>query len=174
MATKLKTAALAVPVPQSKTDCASFIKSLGDVQRDFERTRAEMNDAIAAITKQYQPALEAITARADTLTTGIQIWCEANRVSICENGGKTANLVTGEVSWRQRPPSVNVRGADTVMENLKRLDLGRFIRVKEEINKDAILNEPDAVRGLPGINIVTGVEDFSINPFQVDVDLQQG
>lgn len=171
MATKIKAPAAKVSIPQSKTDCAQFIKNLGDVQREFERKRAQMNDAIAEITKQYQPDLELLTARAEALTTGIQTWCEANRAVLCEAGGKTAHLVTGEVSWRQRPPSVSIRGAEAVIETLKRMGLDRFVRTKEEPNKDAMLNEPDAVRGIAGINIVTGVEDFGIAPFQVDVEV---
>ena len=169
MATRLKTPA-ASSVPQSKTDCAAYIKNLGDVQRDFERQRADMNDAIAVIAKNYQPALEALQTRMTALQTGIQTWCEANRALLCDGQSKTANLVTGEVSWRQRPPSVGIRGADTVIETLKRMHLERFVRVKEEVNKEAMLNEPDAVRGIAGISLVSGVEDFSITPFSVEVE----
>ena len=80
-------------------------------------------------------------------------------------------LVTGEVSWRQRPPSVRITGADAVIETLKRMQLERFVRTKEEPNKDAMLNEPEAVRGIAGISIVSGVEDFAIAPFAVDVEV---
>lgn len=173
MATKLKTPAAAVPVPQSKADCAIYIKNLGDVQRDFERQRAEMNDAIANITKAHQPALEALTLRLQNLQSGIQTWCEANRATLIDGASKTANLITGEVSWRQRPPSVSVRGVDTVLETLQRMGLGRFVRSKEEINKEAILNEPDAVRGIAGLTIISGVEDFSIAPFAVEIEVGQ-
>lgn len=169
---KMKAPAFTVSVPQSRGDCALHIKKMGDVQRDFERMRAEMNDAIADITQRYQPNLELLDAQCQALAKGIQTWCEANRATLCENGGKTANLVTGEVSWRQRPPSVSVTGADSVMETLRRMQLERFVRTKDEINKYAILNYPDAVRGIAGISIVTGVEDFAITPFAVDVEVQ--
>jgi phage host-nuclease inhibitor protein Gam len=171
MATKkMKALAATVSIPQSRADCAASIKTLGDAQRDFERQRAAMNDEIAEITKRYQPGLEALDAQCQSLAKGIQTWCEANRATLCENG-KTANLVTGEVSWRQRPPSVRISGADSVIETLRRMQLERFVRTKDEVNKDAILNEPDAVRGIAGISIVTGVEDFAIVPFAVDVEV---
>jgi phage host-nuclease inhibitor protein Gam len=171
MATRLKSPAAAIAVPQSKNDCAAYIKNLGDLQRTYERQRAEMNDDIAAITKAHQPALEALSVRLLALQTGIQTWCEANRAVLCVGGIKTANLVTGEVSWRIRPPSVGIRGADTVMETLERMGLSRFVRTKTEPNKEAMLNEPDAVRGIAGITIVSGVEDFSIAPFGVQVEV---
>lgn len=164
MATRLKTKA-AIQVPQTKTDCAADIKLIGDLQRDFERQRAEMNDKIAEITKQYQPSLESLQGRLQVLQEGVQLYCEAHREELCGKG-KTANLVTGEVSWRQRPPSVSIRGADAVMETLLRMGLGRFVRVTNAPNKEAMLNEPEAVKGIAGIAIVSGVEDFLITPFE--------
>lgn len=170
MATKkTKAPATTAPVPQSRADCAAQIKVLGDTQRQFERARAAMNDEIAKITAKYQPTLEALDASAQALAKGIQTWCEANRATLCETG-KTANLVTGEVSWRQRPPSVRITGADSVIETLRRMQLERFVRTKDEVNKEAILNEVEAVRGIAGISVVTGLEDFAIVPFAVDVE----
>ena len=103
----------------------------------------------------------------------MQAWCEANRTELCganDKLGKTANLVTGDVSWRQRPPSVTIKNADAVTETLLRMGLGRFVRVKNECNKEAMLQEPDAVRGIQGITITTGVEDFIVSPFEAQAE----
>lgn len=164
-------ASAASSVPQSKEDCAASIRVLGERLRDYERQRADLNDRIGQLTQQFQPVLEALSSQIETLRSGIQTWCEAHRVQLCGEGdrlGKTANLITGEVAWRLRPPSVSVRGADAVVDILKARQLGRFVRTKEEINKEAILAEPDAVRGVPGIQVVSGLEDFSVTPFEVD------
>lgn len=156
-------------VPQTIDDCAADIRRIGDLQRQLIVAQAEMNDRIAEITEMYQPMLNSIKQMIEPLQAGVQVWCEANRHDLTRGGKvKTAGFVTGEVQWRQRPPSVSVRGADGVMLLLVKLGLDRFIRVKTEINKDAILNEPEAVRGVPGITIVTGVEDFVIAPFEVE------
>jgi len=126
-----------------------------------------VTDEIGAATKRYQPRLEELTSRIETLQAGVQVYCEAHRAELTGAGKvKTANLVTGEVQWRQRPPSISIRGADAVLQTLERMGLGRFIRTKQEPNKEAMLNEPDAVRGIAGISIVTGVEDFVITPFE--------
>lgn len=173
MATRIKSKTLAA-VPQSKNDCADNVRVMGDVQREFERTRAAMNDAIAVITAEHQPLLAALSERIEALQTGVQAWCEAHRVDLCgENDklGKTANLVTGEVAWRVRPPSVRITGADNVVETLQRMGLGRFVRVRAEPNKEVMLNEPDAVRGIAGINIVCGVEDFIVTPFEAAAEV---
>lgn len=57
-----------------------------------------------------------------------------------------------------------------MLETLLRMGLGRFVRVKNEPNKEAMLNEPEAVRGIAGINIVTGVEDFIVVPFEAQAE----
>lgn len=174
MATKKLKSKTMAAVPQSKDDCAAAIRTLGDLVRSFERQRAEMNDAIAAIAQQHQPVLSDLQEQITALRTGIQAWCEAHRVQLCgedDKLGKTANLVTGEVSWRQRPPSVSIRGAETVLETLERMRLTQFIRTRSEPNKEAMLAEPDLVRGIAGITIVTGVEDFTITPFEAEAEV---
>lgn len=156
-----------VYVPQSREEVANDIRVIGDLQRESTRLMTHLNDEIARITAVAQPSIDDIKTRVDVLQEGVRTWCEANRATLTHDGKvKTANLLTGEVQWRQRPPSVGVRGAETVLETLKRMALERFVRTKEEINKEAILNEPDAVRGIAGITINTGVEDFVITPFE--------
>lgn len=172
MATPKKTrikAEAQVAVPQSRDAAAADIRAIGDLQRQMLRTTAEMNDAIAHITASYQPTLEAIGDQITGLQKGVQAYCEANREDLTGGKGKTANLVTGEVQWRQRPPSVRVTGAESVIETLHRLGLDTFVRTKEEVNKEAILNEPEGVKGVAGIVIVSGVEDFVITPFEQEV-----
>lgn len=169
MATKKLKAKAQVFTPQTKTDCAADIKKIGDLQREAARLEADMNDEIGAATKRYQPQLEELKGRIEALQQGVQVFCEANRTSLTnDNRVKTANFVTGEVQWRQRPPSIAIRGADAVLETLARMGLQRFIRTKQEPNKEAMLNEPDAVRGIAGINVVSGVEDFVITPFEAE------
>lgn len=171
-ATRLKAAAQ-VYVPQTKDEVATDIRNIGDTQRNMLREQAEMNDAIANVTARFQPRLEELGWQIKTLQDGVQAYCEGHRNELTNDGKvKTANLITGEVQWRQRPPSVGVRGAEAVIEALKRLGLGKFVRTKEEINKEAILNEPDQVKGVAGITVVTGVEDFVITPFEQEVATQ--
>ena len=59
-------------------------------------------------------------------------------------------------------------GADAVMALLEANPaLARFVRTKKEVNKDAVLNEPEffAANPVPGIKIVQGKEFFVIEPY---------
>ncbi|VEJ09726.1 host-nuclease inhibitor Gam family protein [Actinobacillus delphinicola] len=143
------------------------ITKIGNLQREYLRLQVQQNDEIAQITDHYAPKLLAYKEQITHLQDAVQAWCEANRAELTQNGkSKTAKFNTGNVQWRQCPPSVIARGIPTILENLKLLGLSRFIRNKEEINKEAMLLEPDLANTVNGISIKQGVEDFVITPFE--------
>ncbi|EMK8626500.1 host-nuclease inhibitor Gam family protein [Salmonella enterica subsp. enterica serovar Newport] len=157
--------------PQSKEQVSVDIKKIGDIQRELTRIETDANDQIAVIMNQNTPKIEALRAELDVLQKGVQTWCEANRADITKDGKtKTANLITGEVAWRTKPDSVSIKGVELVLETLKKLKLDRFIRRKEEVNKDAVLADKKAVENIKGISIVSGKETFSITPFEQEIE----
>ena len=168
-ATRIKTDTHAVRL-QSHDDVEVAIKQIGDLQRQLEQTAIEQNNELAAITEKYAPLLTALKEQIEPVQQAVQAWCESRRDELTQNGKtKTGSFNTGEVQWRQRPPSVAIRGTDSVIESLKTLGLMRFIRTKEEVNKEAMLNEPELAGTVAGVTIKTGVEDFVITPFEQEV-----
>lgn len=156
---------------QTRDEVETAIKEIGDLNRELERLAIEQNDKLAAITEEYAPLMNAVKEKLSPKQDAVQAWCESRRDELTNNGKtKTGTFNTGEVQWRQRPPSVAIRGADSVIEALKTHGLFRFIRTKEEINKEAMLNEPDIAATIAGVNIKTGVEDFVITPFEQAVN----
>lgn len=194
MATKKRVKAVALgPVPQTKDEAAADISEIGRLQRERDRMVARMNDEIGRIAKMTQPFLERIEQQLATLTTGVQTWAEANRDQLT-NGGKvkTANLVTGEIAWRNDPPSVSVRNAEVVLKTMAHMGLQAYIRTVSEVNKEAILaafnaartstleqaardpelarvqGDVETIQGISGITIRADVEKFVITPFELD------
>ncbi|MDP2808668.1 MAG: host-nuclease inhibitor Gam family protein [Rhodocyclaceae bacterium] len=163
--TRLKQPAVAVAVPASAAEVSAAIARIGGEQRELARIEAGMNDALAEVKEHWETIAEPHRKRIADTTQGVQVWCEAHRGELLKGDAKTAAFPAGEVQWRVRPPRCVVRGAEAVLDTLRRLGLSRFIRSKDEINKDAILNEPEAVRGVAGIGIEQG-EDFVIKPFE--------
>ena len=144
---------------------------IGLDRREKLRIETAMNDEIAAIKTRYEAEAAPLNERMQQLQSGVQMWCEANRAALTGNGKvKTANLGSGEVKWRMTPSSVNLRNVKTVIAKLQELGLTRFLRVKEEVNKEQILAEPDAVRGVPGITI-SQFEEFVIEPFEMNLEV---
>lgn len=172
MATKkLKTKALVVQAPQSSNEVVEHIRIIGDLTRDRTRLAATMNDGIAELQETYAQQAEPINERIEALQAGVHVWCEANRATITNNNKvKFADFTTGIVKWRTKPPSVRITKMEAVIDALKRNALTRFVRTKEEVNKDAILAEPKAVTGIAGITINSGDEEFVIEPHEQALD----
>lgn len=167
---KTRNAAATVQVPQNREQLAAAIREIGEHQRQLARLQAAMNDELAQIKERWEAAAQTHSQRVTTLTQGVQIWSEAHRDALTQGGKtKTVTFPTGEIAWRLRPPSVRITGAEAVLDALRRLGLSRFIRAKEEINKEAILNEPAAVTQIPGISISQG-EDFLVQPFEAPLN----
>jgi phage host-nuclease inhibitor protein Gam len=164
--TRIKQTAM-IAVPQSHDDCAADINTIGRLSREITVTQAAMNDEISAITDRYTDLFTPLQDEVKSLTAGVQSYCEANRDDLTMGGKtKTGQFVTGTVQWRKKPASVAVKGVESVITALKKFKLDRFVRVKEELNKEAILNEPTAIAGIAGLSIKKGVEDFVIEPFE--------
>lgn len=167
--TRIKAAAVAVDVPQNRESAAAAIAAIGTLTRELTRIEACMNDEIAWCKARWEEAADPLRQQIAALTQGVQTWAEANRDALTQHGKvKTAALTTGEILWRLRPPSVRITGAEAVLDALRRLGLGRFVRTKEEVNREAILNEPEAVAHVPGIAISQG-EDFVVVPFEAEL-----
>lgn len=168
---KTKAKATAVPIPRDDSEARSAIREIGDLSRQIARAEADLNDAIAALQEEVGHRVEPLQARVLELTQGVQMFCEVNRDRLT-NGGKTKTVrwTTGEVSWRLRPAKVSLRKVEEVIAEIKRLGLARkFLRQKEEVNKEAMLSDPERARTVPGVTIGSEGEDFQIEPFETEL-----
>lgn len=168
--TRIKNPAPLYPVPQNRDEANEAIAKIGIAQRERARIQADMNDALATVKQRFEEEAKPFNAQIEAMFQGVQTWCEANRTELTKGGKvKFANFPAGEIKWRMRPPKVTLRAVDTVLETLKRLGLNRFIRIKEEPNKEAMLAEPKALEGLAGVKFEQG-EDFVIVPFETELE----
>jgi len=165
---KLKTQA--VPAAQTRDEAEQAVHRMGGLQRELTRRETTLNDQVAKLKTEAETAARPLQDELVELQAKVQGFCEANRADLT-NGGKTKTVLfgTGKVFWRARPASVSVRGVEAVIAYLKSNLKGRFIRTKEEIDKDAMLADKDAARLVPGIKIGSEGEDFVIEPLEVQL-----
>ena len=167
---KVKTKAATVKVPQTKEEAVSMVAEIGNHQRDRKRLQADMDDKLTAIREEYQKLLAPHEETIKDLSAGVHTWAEANRKDLT-NGGKvkTANLLTGEIRWRITPPSCKLVRVKEALEELRSLKLTQFIREKEEVNKEAILADQEAVKDCKWISIEQ-TEEFVIVPLETAIE----
>jgi phage host-nuclease inhibitor protein Gam len=189
---RIKQASVKYPVPQTHDQVVEAIAEMGRRQRERQRIQADMNDELARIKERHEeearPHGEAIQAILD----GVQTYCEAHRDELTGGGKiKSANLSSGEVGWRTSNPKVTVKSIEKALKDLKERFLIRFIRPKEEVNKEEILSAralaaaagPDekneeilaAVEAMARLKEIRSIkieqdETFWIKPFETDLE----
>ena len=168
--TRTKIAAAGVPVPQSREAAALAITRIGELQREVGRIQADLDDEVGRLKQSAEEAATPLRDEVAALIDGLRTWAEAHRETLTDGGKtKTADLGTGRIMWRLRPPRVTVRGAEAVIEHLRGLGLLRFIRESVEVDKEAMLREPDVARGVPGITVGSAGEDFVVEPLTLEL-----
>ena len=167
---KSRTKGANAPVPQSREEAAQFIHEIGMLQRQVARAEADMNDEIAAAKNRAEKETLGLRKTIDLLTQGLRTWCEANRDALTDNNKrKFADLGTGKIEWKFAPPKVTIRGAEDVILRIKTLGLAIFLREKVEIDKEAMLKEPEKARLIPGVAIGSAGENFYVEPFESEI-----
>lgn len=171
---KGKTTRVATPTiaaPQTAAECDALILRLGVAQRRRQAIETEMNEHLAQVRERYERDARTWADEIKVLAERIQAYCEAHRAELTADGKrKTFRFGSGEVQWRMRPPSVSVRAVDTVLDALRFFKLDRFIRTRHDLDKEAVLKEPEAVAHVQGLTI-SQREDFVVKPW--DTDLEQ-
>ena len=159
-----------IAVPQTKAQAEDEIASIGIKQRELLRIQANMNDQISVIKSQFEQQAQPYKDDIATQTDAVRTWAEANRLGITNNGKlQSASLASGDIEWRKSPPKVTVRGVAKVLEFLQVSGLQKFIRSKQEINKEAMLADPQAANAIPGITIGSAGEMFAITPYETEL-----
>ena len=158
----------AIEAAQDKTEVTAHIRAIGALTREIKRVETEAGDKKAVIEEEYAALAAPLIAESERLTAAVAAYCEAHKDELTENGKtKTVDFTTGLIKWRIRPPSVKVTGVAAVLAWLsEKSAFAEFVRTKKEIDKDAILNQKERFSDgqVPGIKIVSGVDDFVIEP----------
>lgn len=167
---KAKKMSANIPVPQNDNDCNKAILELGNQRREAARLETEMNDQIAVIKDKYGEKVQPHNEKAAELLTGIDTFCSAHRDRLTnDNKVKFFRFSNGVISWRKQPAKVTLRKVEDVLKKLKDLKLRKFIRTKEEVDKEAILLEPKKVANITGISVGSEGEAFFVDPQDIEI-----
>ena len=165
MKKSVKRQAEAVPAARDQAEATTMVARIGELQRKQETIAASLADAIAKAKEDAAKLVKQLVAEEADLSRGVQMWAEANRATLTQEGKtKTVKLLSGELAWRVPPRKVTIRGEDTVLAALALRKFQKFRRVKIEINKEAMLADPKRAMQISGVKIGNGPEEFVITP----------
>lgn len=170
MVKKRKAKKAEIVVPSSLEEAAMFVARLGEEQRAIEEIELELNREIEALKAEAMAEVAAYSECKEALLEGIAAFAEKHRVELTASGNKTVQLPTGYFGWRWTPPSVSLRNAAAVLEELIRAKINKFVRTKHEVNREAMLEDKDLARTIKGVTI-TQREQFFVKPSEVAAEI---
>lgn len=139
---------------------------LGKLERRRADKAAKLKAKLAALQAKHEEEAAADNSEIRRLQAEIAAYAERHRATLTDSGkSKTVKIGNGCLKWRKQPDKVDVTGDPAaILAALKRRKLTRFIRVKEELDKTAILKEADAIKTpIAGLSIMKGSETLIID-----------
>ncbi|MFZ3136265.1 MAG: host-nuclease inhibitor Gam family protein [Thermodesulfovibrionales bacterium] len=160
-----------IAVPKNLDEAAQFLAQIGEEQRATDKIRLDLNTEVDKLKTEAMVDVEPYQKNISQLVEGLFAYAEAHRDELTDGGKrKTVEVPTGWFGWRMTPPAVSLHDAKSILESLKSLKLKRFIRTTEEINKDAMLKEPDLAKTVKGVSI-SQHELFVAKPAELEVEI---
>lgn len=172
----------AVSVPGNLSEAENFVRTIRGLEQQIEAIETKSNAEIAKletrifeIKEKAQEEAKLLEKEVDQLAEGVYIFAEGNRPGLTDQfTKKTVELATGDkIRWYLTPPAVRVEDEEEAKKEIKRKGFDDFIRIKEEIDKEAILADPEKVKKLKFISI-TQDEIFAIILAELGIELQKG
>lgn len=149
----------------TRAEVQTAFNTLAKLESRLESKAAKLKTKIAAMQAKHEAETAADMAEISAIRAAVSVYAEQNRAELTGNGKtKTAKIGNGCIKWRKQPAKVEITGdMAAIFTALKRRKLARFIRMKEELDKAAILKEATAIKTpIQGLNIISGGEVLSI------------
>ena len=136
-----KESLIEIPTIRSFEECDGTILKIADCEQELAKAEAEMNEKIQVVRDEYERKTNVTRAMRDGLKSEVERFCIVNKDAFEKSRSK--NFIHGIVGFRSTPPKTALLNRkykwETVLELLKKLNLVKYVRTKEEIDKDAIL-----------------------------------
>lgn len=173
MAKKKSVKRTTIPIPKSTEEISEFIRKIGEHQREIDKIQTKLNNQVERIKAQAITDSSSHQETIDQLFEGIYIFAQTHRDELTEKGKKkTIQFPTGEAQWRLNPPAVTIapQNVKKVIALCKSMELERFIRVKEEVNREEMLKEPEVAGKIKGVTIGQK-EEFVVKPSEIEIEI---
>jgi phage host-nuclease inhibitor protein Gam len=162
---------IVIAVPKSLDEAAQFLAQIGEEQRATDTIQLDLNTEVDKLKTQAMAEDKPHQERISQLVEGLFAYAEAHRDELTDGGKrKEVKVPTGTFGWRMTPPAVSLRDVKSILKGLKSLGLERFIRPKEEIDKEAMLKEPNVAKTVKGVSI-SQHEEFIAKPAALEVEI---
>lgn len=160
-----------IRVPQNIEELNEFVRLIGERQRRRDEINRELNERVEALKAEATEKIKPLADEETALFDGVYAFANSRRDELTDHDKKkTINLPAGDISWRLSPKAAKIKNVKAVLAALKKLGLTRFIRSKEEIDKEQMLKEETVAQSVEGVKIKQE-ELFSVKPASVSAEI---
>ncbi len=134
------------PVLRTREAMESLIGEIAALKNQQRLLTAAMDEQIQAVRGQYEAQLAAQNEALDQKMALARGWSEANPHEF--GASRSIETVHGVVGWRTGQPALKTLPGwtfDRVLQTLKSMGALGYIRVKEEVHKQNLLSDRDAL-----------------------------
>lgn len=169
----------------AKSDLAPAIASIAKKQNELAELQRVADLSIAKIQTDLAANIAPLIEEIQKISLSIRDYSDKNREDLFPEEFKTLKLETGDISYRAGGTSVDATNSVKLINGILqknnllvakdrfeiRLEKA-FLRMKLEINKDAIKENPDKAKELTGIGLKTSPEGFYIKPYSTNTEIE--
>lgn len=172
-----------LPNIRTREEAESVMTDLAHIITAQRRIISDRDAAVLAINRNVEGPLAECDAAIAAKTDALRVWAETNPDQF-PKGRKSLELTSGVLGFRTGTPKLALLSRawnwDKVLEKLRTM-ASRFIRTKEEVDKDAILGEYSALPDKDDANDmlapwgikVTQDESFFVDPAVTELPSRQ-
>jgi phage host-nuclease inhibitor protein Gam len=146
---------------------SDMITKIAHARADLAAAEAGRSAAVAVAAAKYASGIADCEQRIGELSAQVEVWATEHRRRLLAGAkGKTVDVGPHRVAWKSKPARLALSATlDEVLQSIRAKHwASSFIRVKEELDKTALLADPDRAKRVDGVAIVDGEETFTISP----------
>jgi phage host-nuclease inhibitor protein Gam len=140
MSNRIKLNKLQVPIPETREEAEKMVREITTAKLRERSLKADMDSEITAIKKRFESRLADVDEQIQPRMAAINAWATAHQADF--GNRKSLDMTHGVIGWRVTPPTLKPINGFTwpaVLNRLRDLNRFEFIRVKEDVNKEAML-----------------------------------
>lgn len=143
-AKKPKFVAPRIEPPKTKEDAAQLLARLGVLAASISGVMQAADIEVSTIELRALKDIGPLAAEQKAIIKRLRAWADKGRADLVDPGTKTITLTTGTLLWRLGPEALELTEGveeDFLIRRLRTAGFAGCVRVKEEINKDAIKDQ---------------------------------
>jgi len=118
-----------------------YLAELGAIEASLKHEEAILNEEEQKARQEFKKRTENLVSRKNDILVTLETFCIANKNEFEKT--RLLEFVHGVVGFRTTPPKVTMLNRkyniNTVLELLKKFKLTKYIRTKEELDKESVL-----------------------------------